>query len=294
MNYREILTEIRPHESFTSRLLAVRLGKPVKEISNDLIRIRKMGFLKKEDIPRECHLRDGSRCNRGFEKEYTLSKQGESYVKWMKNNKLIEDVAYASLMDEIMQHLPPDLQNRLKNLLLVRCCFKYKGPARLLDLFDRLAVSHIPPQNTQLAEENRALKAEISESNESIMEKNKQIETIPQREETYAREMKKIKARVEYLEECLAETRKKQDEVFRKMLQLSFKTIQDIHFVWADHYIEASARAAEMPHRFMRREYISLPEVREELMKETDFQAKIREYVYTALFSLFELRQQLT
>jgi len=70
---------------FDSRMVATMLGIQVAEASRDLRRIRLMGFLKRERTARICG--NGSRTYiRGYQYSYSLSKQGRSYLRWLREN----------------------------------------------------------------------------------------------------------------------------------------------------------------------------------------------------------------
>jgi predicted transcriptional regulator len=51
--------KIQALETFTARDVASLLNMPLKEATNDLIRLRKMGFLTRRKVPRECFLKSG-------------------------------------------------------------------------------------------------------------------------------------------------------------------------------------------------------------------------------------------
>lgn len=68
--------------AFDSRTVASKLKIPVAEASRGLMRLRKMGFLKRDRIGRLC--RNGSsNCRRGLQYLYSISKQGKSYLEWL-------------------------------------------------------------------------------------------------------------------------------------------------------------------------------------------------------------------
>jgi hypothetical protein len=125
---------------FDSRTVASRFHVPVKHASNDLRRLRRMGFLTRSRRQRPCLTPTGKLCNRGFEYKYALSNQGIKYVRWLRERKPFEDLFYAKLTSEALSYLPDELKDRLSMLSLARAARRYKGPSRNTNLFDSNAV----------------------------------------------------------------------------------------------------------------------------------------------------------
>jgi hypothetical protein len=125
---------------FDSRAVASRFHVPVKHASNDLRRLRRMGFLTRSKRQRPCLTPAGGLCNRGFEYKYALSNQGIKYVRWLKEWKPFEDLFYAKLTAEALSYLPDGLKDTLSMLSLARAARRYKGPSRNTNLFDSNAV----------------------------------------------------------------------------------------------------------------------------------------------------------
>ena len=137
------------------------LGISVKQASNCLRRLHQMGFLKKKRTKRRC-LSHGKTCYRGFKYIYSFSKQGSSYVKWLREWKPVEDLYYARLTSDIISTLPQGLRNEISVLSLFRASWKYRGSTRNLRLFDNDAVplASLITRNLELAEENKKLMIE--------------------------------------------------------------------------------------------------------------------------------------
>jgi len=135
------------------------LGMTVKQASNLLRRLYRMGFLKRRKVKRLCAAASGKLCHRGFEYVYSFSKQGVSYLRWLREWKPLEDMWYAQLMSDVVSNLPEELRHRLSLLSLYRETFKYRGPSRNLRLFDNNAVPVISlcMANVRLGEEKRKL-----------------------------------------------------------------------------------------------------------------------------------------
>lgn len=127
LNFRELLRKL-DGEKVTSRELASKLGRPVKEISNDLRRLRRMGFVKADREKRMCASRWIMRRNyyRGFQYGYYLSEQGKSYLNWMNKVRPTEDNERSVLMKEIAAHLPSNLKNAILAYHFSRGSRKYK------------------------------------------------------------------------------------------------------------------------------------------------------------------------
>jgi hypothetical protein len=49
-------------------------------------------------------------CFKGFQYVYSLSRQGQSYVRWLRDRKPLEDIAYFTLLNDVMMALPEDLR----------------------------------------------------------------------------------------------------------------------------------------------------------------------------------------
>mgnify|MGYP001082170966 CR=1 FL=1 len=171
--------------TFRSTELANRLKVSRKIASNRLRRLHQMGFLKRRRQKRFClwsrrklisvkyrygmPYRVRARvprirpCYKGFEYVYSLSRQGKSYVGWLRNRKPLEDIAYFTLLKEVMTALPEDLRYTLGGLGAVRGGYKYHGPTRQLRFLDNPATPLLVLvlQNQALQTENERLKREL-------------------------------------------------------------------------------------------------------------------------------------
>jgi hypothetical protein len=77
--------------------------------------------------------------NKGYEYLYSLSKQGLSYVNWMKQSKPLEDTLLWDLQRRVMQALPDTLRKEIADIGLIRAGYKYRGPVRQLRLLENPA-----------------------------------------------------------------------------------------------------------------------------------------------------------
>jgi predicted transcriptional regulator len=169
MNFRSLLLKI--DESFqdgrfTAQSLALRLDRPKKEVSNSLRRLHKMGFLRRESVKRHCLTSKGTVCFKGFQYKYELSKQGASYVRWLRERKSVEDTMHLILMSKVYSHLPEDLSRSIALVGAMRSAYKYKGPVRNFRFLDNDAspLVHLSVRNAELKQENSVLKWYVTDS----------------------------------------------------------------------------------------------------------------------------------
>lgn len=181
-------------EKFTSRDVASHLRKPVKAVSNDLRRLHHMGFLRRKRAKRFCLSKKGKLCYKGYEYNYSLSEQGRSYLRWMREQKPIEELAHIELTREVLDHLPQELKEKLLVCVAIRYSYGYKGPHRHFRLIDdeALSIAFLLSENQKLAKENYSLRNQISilhglvgfymglatglnERNEQLEQQNKEI-----------------------------------------------------------------------------------------------------------------------
>jgi len=160
-----IIDESFPHKTFTVESLALKLNRPKKQLSNSLARLNRMGFLNKERMRRPCITSEGTVCFKGFQYKYKLSKQGESYIRWLRERKPIEDVAYTTLMTKVYSSLPEDLVKSIALIGALRSTYKYKGPERHFRFLDNDAspLIHLSVRNAELARENSVLERYVSD-----------------------------------------------------------------------------------------------------------------------------------
>lgn len=165
----------------TSRNIAAKLGKPVKEISNDLRRLKKMNLVKRDLEERLCRLGQGKTCHKGYQYIYYLSKQGQSYLRWLKETKPAEDLAYLNLMNEIAEYLPLELKQSILAYFLKTATCKYKGPSRRLGFFNNptAAIAVLQSENRRLVEENKEL---VLDAIRSRIEHQREISELEQKD----------------------------------------------------------------------------------------------------------------
>ena len=90
MNFRDslklaTLTEVFFGEWFDSRVYASFTGLPVKLASNELRRLYRMGLLEYRRVKRSVKTRSGKECFRGYMYQYSVSRQGRNYLKYLLN-----------------------------------------------------------------------------------------------------------------------------------------------------------------------------------------------------------------
>jgi hypothetical protein len=147
-------------QAFTTDALALRLNRPKKQLSNSLARLERMGFLKRERVKRPCVTLKGTFCYKGFQYRYKLSKQGQSYIRWLNEQKPIEDLAYVTLMSKVYSCLPEDLRKSIALIAARRSTYRYKGPQRQFRFLDNDAfpLIYLTMEHAKLARENWVLK----------------------------------------------------------------------------------------------------------------------------------------
>jgi hypothetical protein len=163
LGFRELLLMIDEtfrDQAFTTDALALRLNRPKKRLSNSLARLHRMGFLKRERVKRPSVTLKGTFCYKGFQYRYKLSKQGQSYIRWLRERKLIEDIAYVTLMAKVYSCLPEDLRKSIALIGALRSTYKYRGPQRHFRFLDNDAspLIHLTMEHAKLARENWVLK----------------------------------------------------------------------------------------------------------------------------------------
>ena len=178
---------------FTSTELAGVEKARLKKTSNSLRRLHQMGFLRRRRVKRYCYtpnleqiskkpvrklfrvrVQDGSVrlvrrkihlrfCRRGYQYRYSLSRQGSSYVKWLRNVKPIEDMAYLSLNERVMEALPGSVRHDLGMLGALRATYRYRGPSRHLTFIENPAslLTYAFAQNLELKHQIGRLKIEL-------------------------------------------------------------------------------------------------------------------------------------
>ena len=172
MNFREALLRLssdtgalsRTIGGFNAREARLLLAIPTKQASNYLRRLHHMGFLKRRKTRRLCvwskrFTTDSKACYRGYMFTYSFSRQGVSYLNWLRSTKPAEDILYSQLTYDVVSSLPEEVKKRVLRLTAVRASFKYRGPTRNLRIFDNDAVpvAELVHQNQVLADENKKL-----------------------------------------------------------------------------------------------------------------------------------------
>jgi len=146
--------------AFSSRSVAARLRIPVSEASLDLMRLHKMGFLKRERVVRIC--RNGfTTCRRGYQYLYGFSRQGKSYLEWLKNHGLGDPLLHSlPWMQERASPTLTQIRFALKAPLFRPSRFK---PSRAKQLRN-LVIEYSAKENMELLED----KTQMEEYNEYL------------------------------------------------------------------------------------------------------------------------------
>lgn len=155
MNFRYLLKVLESFgpRRFSSREVADKLQKSVKEISSDLCRLHRMRFVQRKRESRICISKNGNLCYKGFEYSYILSNQGRSYTQWMREKKPLEDLAQIQLTAELLEYLPRELLDRLFAGVVKRSFYRYKGPNRQFRYINNDALASLLSINLNLKDE---------------------------------------------------------------------------------------------------------------------------------------------
>ena len=157
MNFQTLLIKLENiGERFTSTSVSDIIKRPIKEVSNDFRRLHGMQFLRRERRKRSCLSKKGKNCYKGFEYVYSLSKQGRSYLKWMRDQMPIEKIALINLNKEIIEYLPERLVNQIFHLITARSTYKYRGPNRHFRLTDNdlFFIAYNLSENKKIIQDN--------------------------------------------------------------------------------------------------------------------------------------------
>jgi len=135
LDFRSLLLKLQDMKKhgFTSVDVAIFLHTSRKRVSNDLARLYRMGFLRRERQKRVCisdiaKFRNFKSCHKGYEYTYAITRQGLSYINWLRNDKPIVDLRDLMLEFEILENLPEDVKNELSDRASSKLSSKYKGP----------------------------------------------------------------------------------------------------------------------------------------------------------------------
>lgn len=170
-----------------SKFLANKLGISTHSASQYLSRLHRMGFLKRTRNKRRCITEKGNLCYKGYQYEYSFSSQGEQYIKWMKEKRIVEPILYYKMVDELANYLPEDVRNHIITSITIRENMKYKGPNRSLQtagivvetlpyLTDVLAKAKT--ERKKLLEQNYSLEKKCSNLTKKIKEKDQEINEL--------------------------------------------------------------------------------------------------------------------
>ena len=105
-------------EPFTARLVAEKLGMPVKEVSLALMRLHHRGFLSRRAVVRVCVGQDGRKINRGYECQYTFTKKGHQRLRWLRSEKPLRDFVTEYLTYDILANIGEEERKLLIDQIL--------------------------------------------------------------------------------------------------------------------------------------------------------------------------------
>jgi hypothetical protein len=162
MHWQKILLKIEEkfgkERKFTSSDVAWRLGLKKSEASGKLMILYRMKLLKRDRFKRFCLTSKVKLCNKGIAYRYSFSKQGLSYLDWLRNQKPVNDLAIAKIYSDILSHLPEDLKQKL---ILIGLQGQQKRFKRASGAFFGLHPEAFPViQYNQMLSENNELKGE--------------------------------------------------------------------------------------------------------------------------------------
>lgn len=203
-----------------------------------------MGFLRRKRSKRSCLSKKGRLCYKGYEYFYIVSEQGKSYLKWMRVQRPLEELAIINLNKEILDHLPQELKNKLLIQAAIRSSYRYKGPSRQFRLIDNEAIpiANTLLENQKLVKENFTLSKEnlsLSEENRGLLDKNNSlnqvnrlyldlIESYLERIGQYEREKREdVKTLMDFVGKTLEYLLRK-DRIFREFMNIWRKT-SEVH-----------------------------------------------------------------
>lgn len=149
--------------SVTSSAMAMHMDVKREVASLALMRLHRMGFLKRAKVVRRCHNRSYTRYyNRGYQYRYSLSKQGVSYLRWYRDGRVTKQVVGAFYFANVFKSLPPNVVGDFVTLGLLRQSTKFM---RSSNAFNYLELTPFPLAHyISLVFENSRLKREANES----------------------------------------------------------------------------------------------------------------------------------
>ena len=133
-----------------------------------------------------------------------MSRQGESYLNWMKNQKPIEDLQDTILMHDVMRHLPREIKYKLYYDALIKTTYKYRGPRRRFNSFDEnlIALTYLSIENNELKEQVKNLKAENISLTSQLMRLAFLTGLLAGKVEKYEKQIESLhKSMIEYIKD---------------------------------------------------------------------------------------------
>ena len=149
-------------DNFTSVDVAIYLKTGPKRVSNDLARLHRMGFLRRKRQKRFCisniiKFRNAKWCHKGYEYNYTITRQGLSYINYVKKAKPIEDSRDLKLQLDMLENLPEDVKNEIVDRAISKLNSRYKGPHREPFPIDIDILTLLMSENLRLRKQNSEL-----------------------------------------------------------------------------------------------------------------------------------------
>jgi hypothetical protein len=159
---------------FNSTLASFSVGQDMRQTSNDLRRLHGMGFLKREKRKRPCVInimnpKKPLLCNKGFEYSYSFSKQGISYLNWLKKWRQIENTANVNIISSITRYATKEDADKFLDSIGSRLSSKFKGSRSWWSMDPGLlnwmqsSVAQLETKNQQLETQNYQLERDISD-----------------------------------------------------------------------------------------------------------------------------------
>jgi predicted transcriptional regulator len=221
MNYHQLLNRLHEQEKkgilhFDSLYVATVESRKVKDVSRDLGRLYRMGFLKRKKQKRICPSKHGRLCYKGFHFAYSFSSQGWKYLEYMSGIELLEAASYYDTFDKLSCHLSDDLKKRITDSIFLREKGRYKGPSRRLQALGILNLAL--PELIENIEKNEA------EADRLQKDKIELISTIRNNSDvigSQARRIKQLEDENTSLSSDLVRTRKAFMDIVQDMIKSS-------------------------------------------------------------------------
>ncbi len=147
--FREFLLKLAAiPEPFSSRKVAGLLDIRVTEVSRNLMRIHRMGFLKRKRTEKMCRSSLGD-CRKGYQYEYSFSRQGESYLQWLHRSEQ-QQVAWSAVRVDLLNQSNLFKENLIQ-IALAEAKNRFRGSDKIR--MQDAAIMYLVEQNQRLKDE---------------------------------------------------------------------------------------------------------------------------------------------